>query len=100
MNSYNLGKAADRARYRQDRVDELAAIKAGVWPRDINDATRWIYDPSPEYAARMCQSAINYIDGLEVRIATGEVAGEAGPERATATLVGTRAEHDNDCNSR
>jgi len=72
MSSYNLQKPADRARYRQDHADELAAVKTGKWPRDINDQMRWINgNGAPEYAARMCQSAIDYIDGLEARIKAG-----------------------------
>lgn len=81
MSSYNLHKAADRARYRQDHADELAAVEAGCWPRDINDQMRWVNIPSmpyappavvkkatEEYVARMCRFAIAYIDGLESRI--------------------------------
>lgn len=76
MSSYNLQKPGDRERFRQDHADELAAVEDGSWPRDINDAFRWIHGSSPEhtaqYAARMCQSAIDYIDDLEIRIEAGE----------------------------
>lgn len=73
MSSYNLQRPEDRDRFRQDHAAELAATQDGTWPRDINDAMRWINDNTPEYAARMCQSAIDYIDGLEERIKTGDV---------------------------
>lgn len=73
MSSYNLQKPEDRERYRQDHADELAAVESGTWPRDINDQMRWINGGgAPEYAAKMCQSAIDYIDGLEARIESGE----------------------------
>jgi len=72
MSSYNLGKPEDRNRYRQDHASELAAVEEGSWPRDINDQMRWIRDPSPVYAAKMCRFAIAYIDDLEARIARGD----------------------------
>jgi hypothetical protein len=72
VSSYNLTKPADRARYRKDHADELAATANGAWPRDINDALRWIHGSSPKYAAHMCLSAIEYIDDLEVRIEAGD----------------------------
>lgn len=76
MSSYNLTKPEDRTRFRQDHAAELAAVEAGTWPRDINDAFRWIHGSPPEhtaqYAARMCRSAIEYIDDLEARIAAGD----------------------------
>ena len=75
MSSYNLQKPEDRNRYRQDHAAELVATQDGTWPRDINDAMRWINGNTPEYAARMCKSAIEYIDGLEIRIEAGEVEG-------------------------
>jgi len=77
MASYNLTKPEDREQYRKDHADELAACKDGSWPRDINDDMRWIHangnlKQRQAYAARMCQSAIDYIDGLEKRIAEGD----------------------------
>ncbi len=71
MSSYNLTHAADRARYRVDHLDELEAIEQGRWPRDVDDALRWTR-MDPEHAARMCRAAVDYIDGLERRIAAGE----------------------------
>ena len=78
--SYSLTKAADRKKYRQDHVDELTAAENGTWPRDLNDEMRWIHAPNDpfdpqaraKYAARMCRSAIEYIDGLEQRIKEGD----------------------------
>lgn len=72
MTFYNLQNPDDRARLRQDRQAELAAVKTQKWPRDINDQMRWIRDSSPEYAAQMCQAEIVYLDDLEVRIKAGD----------------------------
>jgi hypothetical protein len=71
MASYNLTRAADRQRYRQDHISELEAIQAGTWPRDVNDALRWTR-MDPEHAARMCRMAVDYVDDLEARIASGD----------------------------
>jgi len=85
MASYNLMRAADRARARADCQAEIDAVEAGQWPRDINDSMRWIHPPtSPylpadenrriaaEYAARMCRAEIEYLDGVDRRIAEGD----------------------------
>lgn len=43
MASYNFMKAGDRSRCRADRKAEIAAVREGRWPRDINDEMRWLY---------------------------------------------------------
>lgn len=58
------------------RKDELAAIEAGEWPRDINDSMRWNATGTSEYlsaaenqrirrehAEKMCRSEIDYYEG-------------------------------------
>ena len=87
MASYDLTQPCDRKHFRQDRVNELAAIRDGAWPRDVNDDMRWIHahgdiEQRRAYAARMCQSAIDYVDDLERRIAAKDpdVASFQGPE--------------------
>ncbi len=80
MPSYDLTKAADRARFRQDHADELAAIEQGKWPRDTADAVRWV-TTDPEVVARACRDAVRYIDDLERRIAAGEAGLEGFKQR-------------------
>lgn len=79
MASYNLMKYESRVQYRLDAEAELAAVKDGTWPRDLNDEMRWIKgnerETPAEYAGRMCQESIDYIVDLENRIARG-----AGPD--------------------
>lgn len=79
MASYNMTKAADRARCRADRQAEIDAVRAGTWPRDINDSMRWgamkvFIDAKEhaEYARKMCQAEIDYIDGVDARIKAGD----------------------------
>lgn len=71
MPSYNLMKPEDRARLRQDREDELQAAVSGRWPRDLNDRMRWSV-PTPENAARQCQSDIDYLNQVDRRVAEGD----------------------------
>ena len=71
MGSYNLGKPEDRVRMRKDHADELAAIKNGSWPRDINDYMRYV--GGRKMAAKVCRSVIEYLDNLEVRINRGDL---------------------------
>lgn len=79
MPSFNLTKAADRRRFRQDHADELQAIEAGNWPRDTADAVRWSTQDAAK-VAKACRDCIAYVDDLERRIAVGEVEGfEARP---------------------
>lgn len=78
MPSYNLTKAADRARFRADRVAEIAAVDAGTWPRDLDDACRWHAPPrhdATRHARAMCAADVAYLDGVEERIAKGELPG-------------------------
>lgn len=85
MASYNFSKAADRARCRADRQAEIDAVTAGTWPRDINDEYRWLNAPTnrylsakhnqeirAEYARKMCQAEIDYLDGVDRRVAEGD----------------------------
>jgi len=83
MATYNMMKRADRDRKRTNRKAELAAVRDGTWPRTWDDQLRWFANPTPfvgpqeaqkaaaEYVALMCQSELDYIDGLEDRIAQG-----------------------------
>ena len=66
MAFYDLRKAEDRERMRQERQAELTAINEGRWPRDINDSMRWNpgygYTHKPEkWAAKMCKADIEYL---------------------------------------
>lgn len=79
MASYNFMKAADRARCLADRQAEIAAVVAGVWPRDINDLFRWgatktFHDLAEQavYARRMCEAEINYLNGVDARLKAGD----------------------------
>lgn len=79
MASYNYTKAADRARSRAERQAEIDAVRKGTWPRDIDDSMRWgaskyFHDAQEraEYAAKMCQAEIDYLDGVERRIREGD----------------------------
>jgi hypothetical protein len=67
MAAYNLMKQEDRKRMREDRLAEIQAVQNGTWPRDIDDSVRWSKG-TPEYARRMCQDGISYLDDLEFRI--------------------------------
>jgi len=71
MAFYNLMRAGDRQRKRARREAELAAVREGRWPRDIDDQMRWSKG-TPEYAARMCQADLDYLDDVERRIADGD----------------------------
>lgn len=73
MSSYNLLKAADRERLRQDRQAELDAVENGTWPRDLNDLMRWspprrrdgTHTVAPAiWAARMCKLDLAYVERL------------------------------------
>jgi len=76
MASYNLMKRADRARLRADRQGELDAIKAGLWPRDLNDAMRWGLGRADADHARKCITVeLEYLDGVGARIDAGELVG-------------------------
>jgi hypothetical protein len=75
MAFYNCTKRDSRQELRRDREAELAAVKTGQWPRDIADLMRWNAPRSytaAEWAAKMCQSELDYLDGLEQRIAAGD----------------------------
>jgi hypothetical protein len=85
MSCYNFMKRADRQRLRQDREAEIQAVRDGLWPRDIDDRMRWnCKDTNPyfsaaenrrimaEYAARMCQREVDYLDDLERRLAADD----------------------------
>lgn len=85
MASYNFMKAADRVRCIKDRQAEIDAIKAGTWPRDINDSMRWTGAPTnpflsaaenhrirTEYATKMCQAEIDYLINVDFRIDAGD----------------------------
>lgn len=64
MAFYNLTTAEGREALRADRQGELDAIRAGTWPRDLNDAMRWNpprgLDPA-DHAARMCVVDLAYL---------------------------------------
>lgn len=81
MPSYNLCKIKDRKQYRADHEAILKATQDGSWPRDINDEMRWSaptysihgrYWTEKEWAARMCEGCIAYVDGVEKRLAAGD----------------------------
>lgn len=85
MACYNFTKRADRDRCRADRQAEVDAVREGRWPRSIDDSMRWLYPPTnpylsathnqdiaAQYAAKMCQSEIDYLNGVEARIAQGD----------------------------
>ena len=79
MASYNFMKRADRDRCRADRQAEIDATRDGSWPRTLDDAMRWgatkTFYGTPEhsdYAAEMCQAEIDYLNGVEARIASGD----------------------------
>lgn len=64
MAAYNLNTARGCKNLLLDRKSELAAIKRGSWPRDINDVMRWSapQGTSPKaWAARMCKAEIEYV---------------------------------------
>ena len=75
MSSYNLMKISGRAAMRADRQAELDAVTAGTWPRDLNDQMRWTtrsgFTPT-EWAARMCKAELDYLDGVEKRLAAND----------------------------
>lgn len=79
MASYNRTKRADRDREIADRQAEIDAIKAGTWPRDINDRMRWgacrvFVDEHHrrEYVVDMCQYDIDYLRDVQKRIEAGD----------------------------
>jgi hypothetical protein len=67
----NSSKQEDRDQIRSEREDEIAAVDAGEWPRNLNDRMRWSKG-TPEWAKQMCQADIAYIDDLETRLDRGE----------------------------
>ena len=86
MASYNLMKRADRARLRADRQGELDAIKAGTWPRNLDDAMRWGLGRGDAGHARKCiEVELEYLDGVGARIESGELAGWE-PDESTAPV--------------
>ena len=85
MSGWNLMKAADRARARQEFEAELKSCQSGTWPRNLNDRMRWgnlpqcPYDlpevarqKQQEYVTRMCLSGLVSLADLERRIAEGD----------------------------
>jgi len=75
-------KRADRDKAREARQNEIAAIDGGWWPRDSNDRFRWgatkVFHSTKEcaqYSRRMCLLEVDYLDGLDERIAAGEMPG-------------------------
>lgn len=70
-----MKKAADRAKERKARQEELEAIRNGSWPRDLNDSMRWKHPhgrDSKDWAAHMCQTMLTYLDDLETRLAAND----------------------------
>lgn len=69
MPSYNLMKRESRNQLRRDRQEELKAVEQKRWPRDTNDAMRWLHCPKSEdpaeYAGRMCRFEIEALNTLE-----------------------------------
>lgn len=74
LTGYNLMKRADRSRQREDFSRELAALDGGYWPRDSNDATRWMTQDRARIR-KMLADGIAYLDALPARIAAGELPG-------------------------
>ena len=70
---YNLTTKEGRNRLRAECQSELDAVKTGTWPRNLNDAMRWMYRPRgvtpAEHAGAMCQSMLDSLDTLERRTA-------------------------------
>jgi hypothetical protein len=71
MATYNRMKAASRVQERADLQAEIDATTTGRWPRDLDDQMRWS-EQTPEYAAKMCQGSLEYLDDLERRLAAGD----------------------------
>jgi hypothetical protein len=85
MSSYDLTRAADRARMRADRMAEIEAVDAGAWPRNPEDEMRWLGAPTSSYlsathnqeirvahAKKVCLLDIAYLDEVERRIQEGD----------------------------
>lgn len=70
MASYNLMVEHDRDRLRHDRQAELAAVKAGLWPRDTDDLMRW--SGGVGTAERCLKAELGYLDGVDTRLAAGD----------------------------
>lgn len=77
MQGYNLTKKADRAQLRQDLEAELTAVQTGAWPRNLNDAMAYHPPrnvPPAEWAKRVCEHELVYLEGVETRLATDDPA--------------------------
>lgn len=82
MACYNRTKAASRKQEIEDRKAEIAAIDAGTWPRDLDDAMRWganktFHDAAEkaEYARTGCWAEVVYLEDIPARIEAGELPG-------------------------
>ena len=79
MTSYNRTKAEDRKREIADLKDEIAAVDAGKWPRDLRDSLKILGIPfldaaeEAAYARRVCQCAVDYLEAIPARVAVGEL---------------------------
>jgi hypothetical protein len=80
MAIYNRTKADSRKQETADLTAEIAAIDAGVWPRDIDDAMRWgagqsfaSHADKAAYARRLCVDIVDYLQAIPARIASGEL---------------------------
>ena len=78
MAAYNLMKRMDRERMLADREAEIAAIDAGMWPRNIDDEYRWgagvtFRDMAEKaaYARKLCVADVQYLNQIPARIAGG-----------------------------
>jgi len=67
----NLQKKEDREKLRQACIEEIAAVRNGTWPRDINDYMRYV-SSSPEQALKVSEAHLQYLEELDVRLANND----------------------------
>jgi len=77
MSSYNLMKVAGRNALRKDRQEELNALAAGIWPRDLDEAMRWTPPRGGKYsekqwAQKMCKDELAALSDIERRLASND----------------------------
>jgi len=91
MASYNRTKAADRAREIAVLKDQIAAIDAGIWPRNLDDTSHVIYAATSTfnsaqenrriqaaYTRKILQGDLDYLEAIPARVAAGELPGWEG----------------------
>jgi len=71
-------KADSRKQELADRNAEIAAIDAGMWPRNLDDEMRWganktFHDMAEKasYARQMCWAVVVYLEDLQERLEAG-----------------------------